>query len=141
MIEKYLFVRVGGAAALERDDTTGCNYIPFSSFRGACSGTATTLGVVTDDDNAVSLFFTPKASTQQGGDADDSQGDNVDVVVLACAQYGAKAVMDNLLKQMVHVQDSKNEAILQIFDGYVGNTGEDLTGVTGATVLNVVSAD
>ena len=141
MVEKYLFVRVGGAAALEDDEVTGSTYYPFSSFRGACSGTSDQKGVVTDDDNAVSLFFTPKASTGAGGDADDAQGDNVDVVILACAQYGQKAVMDNLLEQMVHVSNDKNSAILKIFDGYVGNTGSDLTGVTGATVLHVENAD
>jgi len=141
MIEKYLFVRKGAVANTEADEETGSTYYPFSSFRGACSGTSDQKGAVTSDDNAVSLFFTPKASSGAGGDADDVQGDNVDVIVLACAQYGQKAVMDNLLKQMVHVQDSKNEAILQIFDGYVGNTGNDLTGVTGVTVLHVENAD
>jgi len=141
MIEKYLFFRTGGAAATEDDEVTGSTYYPFSSFRGACSGTSDQKGAVTDDDNAVSLFFTPKASTGSGGDADDAQGDNVDVVVLATAQYGQKAVMENLLNQMNHVANDKNTAVLQVFDGYVGNTGADMTGVTGCTVLHVENAD
>tara|TARA_R110002020_G_scaffold409164_1_gene618944 strand:+ start:43 stop:465 length:423 start_codon:yes stop_codon:yes gene_type:complete len=140
MIEKYLYFRKGTAANTEVDDVTGSNYYPFSAFLGACSGTATILGAITDDDNAVSLFFTPKASTQQGGDADDAEGDNVDVVVLATAQYGQKAVVDELLKQMVHVANDKNEAILTVFDGYSGSE-QNLTGITDITVLCVESAD
>tara|TARA_R110002124_G_C8523985_1_gene476569 strand:+ start:43 stop:456 length:414 start_codon:yes stop_codon:yes gene_type:complete len=137
MIEKYLFVRVGGAANTEADEETGSTYYPFSSFRGACSGTAAVTGAVASNDDAVSLFFTPKGCVAGG---DDAKSNDVDVVVLACAQYGQKAVIDEVLKQMVHVQDSKNEAILKIFDGYAGNTGNDLTGVTGATVLHAENA-
>ena len=139
MVEKYFFVRTGGAAALEDDDLTGSTYYPFSAFRGACSGTAAVTGAVTDDDNAVSLFFTPKGVVAGGGE-DQAKSNNVDVVILACAQYGQKAVMDNLIEQMVHVQNDKNTAILKIFDGYVGNTGSDLTGVTGSTVLHNANA-
>jgi len=138
-MEKYLFVRVGGAANTEADEETGSTYYPFSAFRGACSGTAAVTGAVTSDDNAVSLFFTPKGCVAGGGE-DQAKSNDVDVVVLACAQYGQKAVIDNLIQQMVHVQDSKNEAILKIFDRYVGNTGSDLTAVTGATVLNAENA-
>tara|TARA_R100001086_G_C11681580_1_gene215901 strand:- start:122 stop:541 length:420 start_codon:yes stop_codon:yes gene_type:complete len=139
MVEKYLYFRVGGAAATEDDDATGSTYYPFSSLRGICSGTAAITGVVTDDDDAVSLFFTPKGVVAGGGE-DQAKTNDVDVVVLACAQYGQKAVIDNLLAQMNHVSNDKNTTILKVFDGYVGNTGEDMTGVTGCTVLHASNA-
>jgi hypothetical protein len=140
MVEKYLYFRKGTAAASEDDEVTGSTYYPFSSFRGACSGTSDQKGAVTDDDDAVSLFFTPKASSGSGGDADDVQGDNVDVVILATAQYGQKAVMDNLLQQMVHFSNDKNEAILTVFDGYSGSE-QNLTGITDIDILHVENAD
>ncbi len=140
MVEKYLYFRKGTAANTEDDEVTGSTYYPFSSFRGACSGASDQKGAVTDDDDAVSLFFTPKASSGSGGDADDVQGDNVDVVILATAQYGQKAVMDNLLQQMVHFSNDKNEAILTVFDGYSGSE-QNLTGITDITVLHVENAD
>jgi hypothetical protein len=140
MVEKYLYFRKGTAANTEVDEVTGSSYYPFSSFRGACAGTSDQKGAVTDDDNAVSLFFTPKASSGSGGDADDAQGDNVDVVILATAQYGQKAVIDNLLQQMVHFSNDKNEAILTVFDGYLGSE-QNLTGITDIDILHVENAD
>ena len=92
--ENYLYVRTGTGSASEDDEVTGSTVYPVSAFRGMCSGTSTQLGAETDDDNALSLFFTCKGRLEGGnGDADDAAGDNVDVVILACAQYGQKKVM------------------------------------------------
>ena len=145
-MEKYLYVRVGTASASEDDEATGSTVYPVSSFRGMCSGTSDQKGAVTDDDDALSLFFTPKASTGSGGDADDVQGDNVDVVVLACAQYGQKAVMRNLVAAMQgHPHGGKHGGFITLFDGYDDkpsvDPSTDIVGVTGATVLHVENAD
>ena len=94
-MEKYFYVRVGTATNTGDDEATGSTLYPVSALRGMCSGTSDQKGAVTDDDDALSLFFSRKACTGSGGVADDVQGDNVDVVVLACAQYGQKAVMKN----------------------------------------------
>jgi len=142
-MEKYFYVRVGTATATEDDEATGSTLYPVSALRGMCSGTSDQKGAVTDDDNALSLFFTPKASTGSGGDADDVQGDNVDVIVLACAQYGQKAVMRNIVSAM-NSQPHGN-AFITLFDGYADKPApdptSDITGVSGATVLHVENAD
>jgi hypothetical protein len=142
-MEKYFYVRVGTGSATEDDEATGSTVYPVSSFRGMCAGTSDQKGAVTDDDDALSLFFTPKASTGSGGDADDVQGDNVDVIVLACAQYGQKAVMRNLVAAMKgHPHDA---GFITLFDGYddkpASDPTTDIVGVTGATVLHVENAD
>ena len=142
-MEKYFFVRTGGASATEDDEVTGSTVYPVSSFRGMCSGTSDQKGAVTDDDDALSLFFTPKASTGAGGDADDVQGDNVDVVVLACAQYGQKAVMRNIVAAMQG--HPHHTGFITLFDGYADklatDPATDIAGVTGSTVLHVENAD
>tara|TARA_R100000808_G_scaffold13417_1_gene32575 strand:+ start:262 stop:699 length:438 start_codon:yes stop_codon:yes gene_type:complete len=145
-MEKYFYVRVGTAANTEDDEATGSTVYPVSAFRGMCSGTSDQKGAVTDDDDALSLFFTPKASTGSGGDADDVQGDNVDVVVLACAQYGQKAVMRNLVAAMQgHPHGGKHGGFVTLYDGYTNKPSvdptTDIAGVTGATVLHVENAD
>ena len=142
-MEKYLYVRVGGASATEVDEVTGSTVYPLSAFRGMCSGTSDQKGAVTDDDDALSLFFTPKASTGAGGDADDAQGDNCDVVVLATAQYGQKDVMLNLIKAFNGFPH--DDGFITLFDGYAdrptNHPETDIVGVFGETVLHVENAD
>ena len=141
-MENYLYVRTGGVTATEDDEVTGSAVYPVSAFRGMCSGTSDQKGAVTDDDDALSIFLTPKASTGSGGDADDVQGDNVDVIVLACAQYGQKAVMQNLVTAMQAPYSGK---FITLYDGYADKPAADPTtdieGVTGSTVLHVENAD
>ena len=141
-MENYLYVRTGGATATEDDEVTGSTVYPVSAFRGMCSGTSTQLGAVTDDDNALSLFFTTKGRTGGVGDVDDAAGDNVDVVVLACAQYGQKKVMANLVAAMAAPFSG---TFITLYDGYADKPSADPTtdieGVTGSTVIHVESAD
>ena len=61
-MEKYLYFRVGTATASEDDEATGSNLYPVSHFMGAVSGTSDADGAITDDDNAISLFFVSIAS-------------------------------------------------------------------------------
>ena len=141
--ENYLYVRTGTGSASEDDEVTGSTVYPVSSFRGMCSGTATQLGAVTDDDNALSLFFTTKGRTGGVGDVDDAAGDNVDVVVLACAQYGQKKVMQNLVAAMGRTQPTGR--FITLYDGYddkpATDPTTDIAGVTGSTVIHVEAAD
>ena len=142
-MENYLYVRTGGVTATEDDEVTGSAVYPVSAFRGMCSGTSDQKGAVTDDDDALSVFLTPKASTGAGGDADDVQGDNVDVVVLACAQYGQKKVMQNLVAAMANTVPTGR--FITLYDGYDDKPSADpitdIVGVTGSTVIHVESAD
>ena len=142
--ENYLYVRTGTGSASEDDEVTGSTVYPVSAFRGMCSGTSTQLGAVTDDDNALSLFFTCKGRLEGGnGDADDAAGDNVDVVVLACAQYGQKKVMQNLVAAMANTVPTGR--FITLYDGYddkpSADPTTDIVGVTGSTVIHVESAD
>ena len=140
-MENYLYVRTGGVTATEDDEVTGSTVYPVSAFRGMCSGTSTALGVVSDDDNALSLFFTPKGKTLSA--EDEAASDNVDVIVLACAQYGQKAVMKNLVAAMANTVPTGK--FITLYDGYADKPASDPTtdiaGVTGSTVIHTVAAD
>ena len=132
-MENYLYVRTGGASALEDDDLTGSTVYPVSAFRGMCSGTSDECGTVTDDDNALSLFFTPKGVIST--DADGAS--ELDVVVLACAQYGQKVVMQNLVNAMAAPYSGR---FITLFDGYADKPAidptTDIEGVTGSTMIH-----
>ena len=132
-MENYLYVRTGGASATEDDDLTGSTVYPVSAFRGMCSGTSDETGTVTDDDDALSLFFTPKGVIST--DADGAS--ELDVIVLACAQYGQKAVMQNLTAAMAAPYSGK---FITLFDGYADKPAidptTDIVGVTGSTVIH-----
>ena len=132
-MDNYLYVRTGGASATEDDDLTGSTVYPVSAFRGMCSGTSDETGTVTDDDDALSLFFTPKGVIST--DADGAS--ELDVIVLACAQYGQKAVMQNLTAAMAAPYSGK---FITLFDGYADKPAidptTDIVGVTGSTVIH-----
>ncbi len=132
-MENYLYVRTGGASATEDDDLTGSTVYPVSAFRGMCSGTSDETGTVTDDDNALSLFFTPKGVIST--DADGAS--ELDVIVLACAQYGQKVVMQNLTAAMAAPYSGK---FITLYDGYADKLAvdptTDIVGVTGSTVIH-----
>ena len=143
-MEKYLYFRNASTAAEEDDEVTGSTVYPLSTFRGMCSGTSTQLGAVTDDADAFSMFFTCKGRLAgTAGDADDAAGDNVDVVVVAITtDNNQKAVMIDLLNKINHLQISKNESVLTVFDkGAGGDTEAFNSDVEGITVIHVESAD
>ena len=88
---KLLYFRVGTATASEDDEATGSNVYPVENFMGACSGTSDGNGTVTDDDDAVSIFLKPIRKTQTSEAAAGAA--DPDVIVLACAKYGQKALI------------------------------------------------
>ena len=135
-MEKYLYFRVGTATASEDDEATGSNLYPVSHFMGAVSGTSDADGAVTDDDNAISLFLKPirKTQTAEGGTHD---GD-VDVVVLACAQYGQRQLIKDLIAKINGGPHDDN--FITLFDGYVDKPASAPTSDIGATGLTIVNA-
>ena len=143
MKRKFLYLRVGTATASEDDEATGSNIYPVENVMGMCSGTSNAAGAITDDDDAVSLFLKPirKTQTAEGDNADA----NPDVIVLACAQYGQKAVMRNLVSAInaQNISDSDG-GMITLYDGYADKPASDPTtsivGVTGITIVSQLAA-
>ena len=135
-MEKYLYFRVGTATASEDDEATGSNLYPVSHFIGATSGTSNAAGTVTDDDNAISLYLKPirKTQTAEGDNADA----NPDVIVLACAQYGQRQLLKDLIAKINGGPHDDN--FITLFDGYVDKPASAPTSDIGATGLTIVSA-
>ena len=124
---KFLYFRVGTATASEVDNTTGSNCYPVENFMGACSGTSRVRCGITDDANAISIFLKPilKTPTAEGG-ADDG---DPDVIVLACAQYGQKALIKKLLSKVNGGPHDDN--FITLYDGNAekpaGDTASDVS--------------
>ena len=135
-MQKYLYFRVGGATATEDDNATGSNLYPVENFMGMCSGTADADLTITDDDNAVSVFMKPNMKTQtaEGGTHD---GDP-DVYVLACAQYGQRQLMKDLVAKINGGPHDDN--LITLYDGYTNIAAGEPVSDIGATGITVVSA-
>ena len=135
-MEKYLYFRVGTATASEDDEATGSNLYPVSHFLGATSGTSDGNGAVTDDDNAISLYLKPirKTQTAEGDNADA----NPDVIVLACAQYGQRQLLKDLIAKINGGPHDDN--FITLFDGYLDKPASAPTSDVGATGLTIVAA-
>ena len=134
-MEKYLYFRVGTATATEDDEATGSNLYPVSHFLGATSGTSDGNGAVTDDDNAISLYLKPIRKTQT---QEDNAGDaDPDVIVLACAQYGQRQLIKDLIAKINGGPHDDN--FITLFDGYVDKPASAPTSDVGATGLTIIT--
>ena len=135
-MEKYLYFRVGTATASEDDEATGSNLYPVSHFMGDTSGTSDGNGAVTDDDNAISLYLKPirKTQTQEDNAADADP----DVIVLACAQYGQRQLLKDLIAKINGGPHDDN--FITLFDGYLDKPASAPTSDVGATGLTIVAA-
>ena len=135
-MEKYLYFRVGTATASEDDEATGSNLYPVSHFLGATSGTSDGNGAVTDDDNAISLYLKPirKTQTQEDNAADADP----DVIVLACAQYGQRQLLKDLIAKINGGPHDDN--FITLYDGYVDKPASAPTSDVGATGITIVAA-
>jgi len=133
---KLLYFRVGTAAATEDDEATGSNVYPVENFMGACSGTSDGNGDITDDDNAISLFLKPIRKTQT---VEDNAADaDPDVIVLACAQYGQKALLKKLLSKMNG--GPHDDGLITLYDGYTNIAAGEPVSDVGATGITIVAA-
>lgn len=133
---KLLYFRVGTATASEDDEATGSNVYPVENFMGACSGTSDADGTITDDDNAISLFLKPIRKTQTA-EVNNADADP-DVIVLACAQYGQKALLKKLLSKMNGGPHDDN--LITLYDGYDDIASGDPVSDIGATGITIVAA-
>ena len=131
-----MYFRVGTATASEDDEATGSNLYPVSHFMGATSGTSDANGAVTDDDNAISLYLKPIRKTQT---QEDNAGDaDPDVIVLACAQYGQRQLLKDLIAKINGGPHDDN--FITLFDGYADKPASAPTSDVGATGLTIVAA-
>ena len=136
-MEKYLYFRVGTATASEDDEATGSNLYPVSHFMGATAGTSDANGSVTDDDNAISLYMKP--IRRIAGETEVQAGDgDPDVIVLACAQYGQRQLLKDLIAKINGGPHDDN--FITLFDGYVDKPASAPTSDVGATGLTIVAA-
>ena len=133
---KLLYFRVGTAANTEDDEATGSNVYPVENFMGACSGTSDADGGITDDDNAISIFLKPIRKTQTA-EVNNADADP-DVIVLACAQYGQKALLKKLLSKMNGGPHDDN--LITLYDGYTNIAAGDPVSDIGATGITIVAA-
>jgi hypothetical protein len=133
---KLLYFRVGTATASEDDEATGSNVYPVENFMGACSGTSDADGTITDDDNAISIFLKPIRKTQTA-EVNNADADP-DVIVLACAQYGQKALLKKLLSKMNGGPHDDN--LITLYDGYLDIAAGDPVSDIGATGITIVAA-
>ena len=133
---KLLYFRVGTATASEDDEATGSNVYPVENFMGACSGTSDVAGGITDDDDAISIFLKPIRKTQTA-EVNNADADP-DVIVLACAQYGQKALLKKLLSKMNGGPHDDN--LITLYDGYLDIAAGDPVSDIGATGITIVAA-
>ena len=139
-MEKYLYFRADSTVGNDDDETAGSKVYPVSAFRGMVAGTASALGVVTDDADAFSMFFTPMGHIAAGGaaDTDDAAADNVDVVVVAITtDNNQKAVMASVVSAMNST--APHDGFVEIFDAVTGNSVN--SDIEGFTVIHSVAAD
>jgi len=133
---KLLYFRVGTATASEDDEATGTNVYPVENFMGACSGTSDADGTITDDDDAISIFLKPIRKTQTA-EVNNADADP-DVIVLACAQYGQKALLKKLLSKMNGGPHDDN--LITLYDGYLDIAAGEPVSDIGATGITIVAA-
>tara|TARA_R110000824_G_C14702531_1_gene622834 strand:+ start:63 stop:476 length:414 start_codon:yes stop_codon:yes gene_type:complete len=137
-MQNYLYFRSDSTVGNDDDETAGSTIYPVSSFRGCVAGTSTALGVVTDDPDALSLYFTPKGQTGGHGDADGASGDNVDVVVVAITtDNNQKAVMKSIIQAINAGPHS--DGFTEIFDAVTGYKVD--SDIEGVTIVHTVAAD
>ena len=134
-MQKFLYFRVGTATATEDDNTTGSNVYPVANFMGATSGTSDGNGAVTDDDNAISIYLKPILKTQT--DEDNAADADPDVIVLACAQYGQKALLKKLLSKINGGPHDDN--LVTLYDGYLNIAAGEPVSDIGATGITIVA--
>ena len=131
-MERYLYFRSSATLTDDHDEVTGSTIYPASAFQGACAGDAALGGAVADDDDRLSLFFSPKAKFAGGsGDSDDATADYCDIVVLNLTAVNTqKAALTDLVNKIYgqpHIS-----GMIDVFDAV---TGVGIAGVSGIHVI------
>ena len=138
---KYLYFRKATAAGQELDDTTGSNMYPVSAIRGICAGTGSALGAITDDDDAFTIYLSPKATFNGSADADNNSGidDHPDILVVAITtDNNQKAVIEALVNEI----NFGSNAMITLFDGGAGGAASKIhSDIEGITFTGALLAD
>mgnify|MGYP003643485025 CR=1 FL=1 len=137
-MEKYIYYRQDSTAAND-DDANGSRLVPLSSFKGATMGTAAATGIITEDEDAFTMFFQPMAipSGLKGEDntAGALDGDACDIVIVAITtDNNAKVVMEAMVQKFNEPSIAGSNGFITLFDAV---SGDKIHGdIEGITVLH-----
>tara|TARA_R110002051_G_C8636015_1_gene485483 strand:- start:41 stop:487 length:447 start_codon:yes stop_codon:yes gene_type:complete len=137
-VEKWLYFRQGTTAVSEDDEATGSNMYPASHLLGMLSGDSDGAGSITDADGRLSIFLKPIRKTQTAeANAADA---NPDVIMVSCAQYGQRRVMNAIVASINAPLCSQSDGVIVICDNGAGGTANRLEGITGMTIKSQLAA-
>ena len=134
-METYLYFRGVANLAADDDGTAGSLLMPLSRLKGMAMGTGAITGVLTDDEDAFTLFFEPAGIGE--GDGDIDAGDNdVDAVIIAITTDNEP---QPVMQAIVEAANShpNSDGFITIFDSITGEkVHADMEGVTTARASN-----
>jgi len=137
-MEKYLYFRKSSTLTDDHDGESGSVLYPASALRGMVAGDATAAGVVTDDDDRMTLYFTPMANIAGGAGAALTAVDNQpDIVLLDLTAVNTQKAVYKALISAIN-GGPHSEGFIDVFDA-VNDTG--IAGVSGIHVVTAVIND
>lgn len=141
-MERYIYYRQDSTIGND-DDANGSRLVPLSKFKGATMGTAAATGIITEDEDAFSLFFEPMAipSGVKGEDQGVAgDGDSCDIVVVAITtDNNAKVVMEAMVEEFTRPSIAGSNGFITLFDAVSGDKIH--SDIEGITVIHTDYAD
>jgi len=133
-MERFLYFRGVANLAADDDGTAGSLLMPASKLKGMAMGTGAITGVLTDDEDAFTLFFEPAGI---GFDGDVDAGDNdVDAVIIAIKTDNEPQPVMQAIVEAINTHPN-SDGFITIFDSITGQSVHaDIEGVTTARASN-----
>ena len=133
-METYLYFRGVANLAADDDGTAGSLLMPASKLKGMAMGTGAITGVLTDDEDAFTLFFEPAGI---GFDGDVDAGDNdVDAVIIAIKTDNEPQPVMQAIVEAINTHPN-SDGFITIYDSITGESVHaDIEGVTTARASN-----
>ena len=134
-MEKYLYFRKSATLTDDHDGESGSVLYPASALRGMVAGDATAAGVVTDDDDRMTLYFTPMANIAGGAGAALTAVDNQpDIVLLDLTAVNTQKAVYAAIVDALSATGSMKTSMIDVYDAVNG------TGIPGVSGIHVVTA-
>jgi hypothetical protein len=133
-MERFLYFRGVANLAADDDGTAGSLLMPASKLKGMAMGTGAITGVLTDDEDAFTLFFEPAGI---GFDGDVDAGDNdVDAVIIAIKTDNEPQPVMQAIVEAINTHPN-SDGFITIYDSITGESVHaDIEGVTTARASN-----